>query len=125
MQNIFLMKNYGWLLGSGKGSNVYNVTNTIPLTSGYYTLATAIAGAEGKGVNKDGKGIVLTYAVNDSKWESFHSTGTQQTVLHGIRFPYGKSFWRSRKCKTISVNNGEASFPDSEGNANIIIHNRN
>ncbi len=107
--------------GSGKGGNVYNVTNTIPLTSGYYTLATAIAAAEDKGANKNGKGIVLTYALNDSKWESFQFTGTATDSATWNTLSLWKEFGGAGNVKTISVNDGEALFPDSEGNANIVV----
>lgn len=117
----FLNEDLWESFGSGKGGNVYNVTNTIPLVSGYYTLATAIAATEGKGVNKDGKGIVLTYSVNDSKWESFQFTGTATDNATWNTLSLWKEFGGAGNVKTISVNGGDASSPDSEGNANIIV----
>ena len=102
-------------------TTIYNVTQNVPLESGYYTLATATAAAEGKGVNKDGKGIVLTYAVSDIKWESFQFTGTATDSATWNMLSLWKEFGGAGNVKTISVNDGEASFPDSEGNANIIV----
>jgi muconolactone delta-isomerase len=59
--------------------------------------------------------------VNDSKWESFQFTGTATDSATWNMLSLWKEFGGAGNVKTISVNDGEASFPDSEGNANIIV----
>ena len=53
-------------------SNVYNLTVSVPLGSGYYTLATAVA-AVVVGLRK--KGLVITFESAAGVWETYQFTG--------------------------------------------------
>ena len=62
-------------VGTGNVGNVYNVTNEIPLSSGYYTLATAAAAVYAAGYAV--AGIQITFAVASGEWETWQFTADE------------------------------------------------
>lgn len=102
--------------GSGSGAgNVYNVTALLPLDSGYYTLATALAAvAREKG---QARGLVLTFAVSDGEWQSYQFIGA---TLEGWN---DTAQWREfgGGVRSVTVNGGAKMQPDSDGNVDIPV----
>ena len=100
---------------SGGGGNTYNVTEEVPLQSGYYTLATAIAAVNGK---YRYKGRCITYEVSQGKWETKQFAGTS---LSAWEQPASwEDFGGGGTMKSLTVN-GEKQTPDAEGNVNLTI----
>lgn len=100
--------------GSG-GGNTYNVTEQVPLESGYYTLATAIAAVEEK---QRAKGRCITYETAQGKWETKQFIGTSLTSWEQVAS--WEDFGGTGTVKSITVN-GAAQTPDSTGNVNITL----
>ena len=102
--------------GSGSGAgNVYNVTALLPLDSGYYTLATALAAvAREKG---QARGLVLTFAVSDGEWQSYQFIGA---TLDGWN---DTAQWREfgSGVRSVTVNGGGKMQPDGDGNVDIPV----
>lgn len=69
-------------------SNAYNLTVSVPLGSGYYTLATAVA-AVAVGLRK--KGLVITFESAAGVWETYQfagaSTATWTTLAQWVKEP--------------------------------------
>ena len=69
-------------------SNVYNLTVSVPLGSGYYTLATAVA-AVVVGLRK--KGLTITFESAAGVWETYQFTGastaTWTTLAQWVKEP--------------------------------------
>ena len=67
-------RNFG---GSAAVGNCYNVTNEasdlLPAGTGYFTLSTAIAAVETKGVQ--GVGMQITFAVGSNTWKTYQYVG--------------------------------------------------
>ena len=101
--------------GTGSGGNTYNVTEEVPLQSGYYTLATAIAAVDEK---YRYKGRCVTYEVSQGKWETKQFTGTS---LASWEQPASwEDFGGAGTMKSLTVN-GEKKTPDAEGNVSLTI----
>ena len=67
--------------GTGSGSGYYNVTALHPLTTGYYTKATAVAKLAEADIDDDQKrGMIITFESAAGKWED-HSRR-----MGGVRF---------------------------------------
>ena len=69
-------------------SNAYNLTVSVPLGSGYYTLATAVA-AVSVGLRK--KGLTITFESAAGVWETYQfvgaSTATWSTLAQWVKEP--------------------------------------
>ena len=101
--------------GSG-GGNTYNVTEQVPLESGYYTLETAIAAVEGKA---RAKGRCITYETAQGKWETKQFKGT--SIDSWEQAASWEDFGGAGNVKSISVN-GKKQTLDSAGNVNLTIN---
>ena len=101
--------------GSG-GGNTYNVTEQVPLESGYYTLAYAIAAVEEK---KRAKGRCITYETAPGKWETKQFKGT--SIDSWEQVASWEDFGGDGTVKSVTVN-GVKQEPDSTGNVSITIN---
>ncbi len=101
--------------GTGSGGNTYNVTEEVPLESGYYTLATAITAVNGK---YRYKGRCITYEVSQGKWETKQFIGTSLTAWE--QPASWEDFGGAGTMKSLTVN-GERQTPDAEGNVRLTI----
>jgi hypothetical protein len=68
--NIDTWKKFG---GSASVGNCYNVTNDVPLQSGYYTLEKAIGVAYTKGFTSIG--VQITFAIAKGSWKTYQYIG--------------------------------------------------
>lgn len=100
----------------GSGGNTCNVTEEIPLESGYYTLATAIVAVEEK---KRAKGRCITYETAQGKWETKQFIGTSLDSWE--QAASWEDFGGAGNVKSISVN-GKKQTLDSAGNVNLTIN---
>lgn len=100
----------------GSGGNTCNVTEEIPLESGYYTLATAIVAVEEK---KRAKGRCITYETAQGKWETKQFIGTSLDSWEQVAS--WENFGGAGNVKSISVN-GKKQTLDSAGNVNLTIN---
>lgn len=101
--------------GTGSGGNTYNVTEEVPLESGYYTLETAVAAVNEK---YRYKGRCLTYEVSQGKWETKQFAGTSLTAWE--QPASWEDFGGAGTMKSLTVN-GEKQTPDAEGNVSLTI----
>ena len=101
--------------GTGSGGNTYNVTEEVPLESGYYTLATAIAAVNEKYRQK---GRCITYEASQGKWETKQFVGTSLTAWESAGA--WEDFGGAGTVKSLTVN-GEKKVPDAEGNVGLTI----
>ena len=105
--------------GTGSGSGYYNVTALHPLTTGYYTKATAVAKLAEADIDDDQKrGMIITFESAAGKWEDYRFIGTSLNTFTtpGAWEEYGSK----NTVRSITVN-GEKKTPDTEGNVGIII----
>ena len=100
--------------GSG-GGNTYNVTEQVPLESGYYTLETAIAAVEGKA---RAKGRCITYETAQGKWETKQFKGTN--IESWEQAASWEDFGGDGTVKSVTLN-GKKLEPDEDGNVAITI----
>lgn len=100
--------------GSG-GGNTYNVTEQIPLESGYYTLETAIAAVEGKA---RAKGRCITYETAQGKWETKQFKGTN--IESWEQAASWEDFGGDGTMKSVTLN-GKKLEPGEDGNVAITI----
>ena len=104
--------------GSGSGSGFYNLTVEQPLSSGYYTLGTAIAALANADIDDDAKlGMIITFEVSAGKWVDYRfcASSIENFLTVASWEEYGGG-----KIKQISVN-GQSVTPDAEGKVNIVI----
>ena len=100
--------------GSG-GGNTYNVTEQVPLESGYYTLETAIAAVEGKA---RAKGRCITYETAQGKWETKQFKGTNiESWEQAVSW---EDFGGDGTVKSVTLN-GKKLEPGEDGNVAITI----
>ncbi|MCC8146123.1 MAG: hypothetical protein LIO93_06735 [Bacteroidales bacterium] len=94
----------------------FNVTERVPLNSGYYTLEDAL---EAIPADLRKKGLQITFEVENGKWESYQFAGTD---LSSFLLP---SAWVESggrgTVKTFSINANEKISPDAQGNVNINL----
>lgn len=105
--------------GKGNGSGYYNVTEQIPLDSGYYTKTTAIVALAGVDIEDEQKrGMIITFETAPGKWADYRFTGTSlDTFLSpGAWEEHGSA----GAVKQITLN-GQKRTPDEQGNVNISI----
>ena len=100
--------------GSG-GGNTYNVTEQVPLESGYYTLETAIAAVEGKA---RAKGRCITYETAQGKWETKQFKGTN--IESWEQAASWEDFGGDGTVKSLTLN-GKKLEPGEDGNVAITI----
>ena len=100
--------------GSG-GGNTYNVTEQVPLESGYYTLETAIAAVEEK---KRAKGRCITYETAQGKWETKQFKGTN--IESWEQAASWEDFGGDGTVKSVTLN-GKKLEPGEDGNIAITI----
>ena len=100
--------------GSG-GGNTYNVTEQVPLESGYYTLETAIAAVEGKA---RAKGRCITYETAQGKWETKQFKGTN--IESWEQAASWEDFGGDGTVKSVTLN-GKKLEPSEDGNVAITI----
>ena len=100
--------------GSG-GGNTYNVTEQVPLESGYYTLETAIAAVEGKA---RAKGRCITYEMAQGKWETKQFKGTN--IESWEQAASWEDFGGDGTVKSVTLN-GKKLEPGEDGNVAITI----
>lgn len=100
--------------GSG-GGNTYNVTEQVPLESGYYTLETAIAAVEGKA---RAKGRCITYETAQGKWETKQFKGTN--IESWEQVASWEDFGGDGTVKSVTLN-GKKLEPGEDGNVAITI----
>jgi hypothetical protein len=100
--------------GSG-GGNTYNVTEQVPLESGYYTLETAIAAVEGKA---RAKGRCITYETAQGKWETKQFKGTN--IESWEQAASWEDFGGDGTVKSVTLN-GKKLEPGVDGNVAITI----
>ena len=101
--------------GSG-GGNTYNVTEEVPLESGYYTLETAIAAVEEK---VRAKGRCITYETAQGKWETKQFKGT--SIESWEQAASWEDFGGDGTVKSVTVN-GRKLEPGHDGNVDITIN---
>lgn len=101
--------------GSG-GGNTYNVTEEVPLESGYYTLETAIAAVEKK---VRAKGRCITYETAQGKWETKQFKGT--SIESWEQAASWEDFGGDGTVKSVTVN-GRKLEPGHDGNVDITIN---
>lgn len=105
--------------GTRSGSGYYNVTALHPLTTGYYTKATAVAKLADDDIDDEQKrGMIITFESAAGKWEDYRFIGTNLSTFTnpGAWEEYGSK----NTVRSITVN-GEKKTPDAEGNVGIII----
>lgn len=100
--------------GSG-GGNTYNVTEQVPLESGYYTLETAIAAVERKA---RAKGRCITYETAQGKWETKQFKGTN--IESWEQAASWEDFGGDGTVKSVTLN-GKKLEPGEDGNVAITI----
>ena len=100
--------------GSG-GGNTYNVTEQVPLESGYYTLETDIAAVEGKA---RAKGRCITYETAQGKWETKQFKGTN--IESWEQAASWEDFGGDGTVKSVTLN-GKKLEPGEDGNVAITI----
>lgn len=106
--------------GNSIGGGFYNVTEQQPLTTGYYSKATAVAALANADIEDEQKrGMIITFESAPGKWEDYRFIGTTLTTFTspGAWEEYGSK----NTVKQITVN-GEKQLPDAEGNVAITIN---
>ncbi len=106
--------------GNSIGGGFYNVTEQQPLTTGYYSKATAVAALANADIEDEQKrGMIITFESAPGKWEDYRFIGTTLTTFTspGAWEEYGSK----NTVKQITVN-GEKKLPDAEGNVAITIN---
>ena len=109
--------------GGGSGNGYYNVTQEIPLASGYYTKETAVAALAGAKIKDAQKpGMIITFEVSAGKWVDYRFEGTNIDSFNSA------AAWKRHgggdAVKTIHVSKGtqaEDLKPDEDGNVNLDI----
>lgn len=109
--------------GNGSGSGFFNVTKEIPLSEGYYTLATAVEALQNADIADEQKsGMIITFETSDGVWDDYRFVGTDTTTF------FEPSAWEEYggkgAVKKITVSRGTETTeltPDKSGNVNLDI----
>lgn len=105
--------------GKGNGSGLYNVTELHPLTTGYYTKATAVAALTNANIDDEQKrGMIITFESAPGKWEDYRFIGT--TISTFLTLGAWEEYSTKNTVKKITIN-GDVKTPDSEGNVVITL----
>ena len=99
----------------GKSGNTINVTKCWPLSTGFYTLPTAIAAVKGK---QRVKGAVITYETAAGVWETRQYSGTD--LAGWTASENWKEFGGGGKIKGVRVN-GDTLDTDDAGVVDIFL----
>ena len=102
-ENVEKWEDFG--SGGSAGGNTYNVTGNMPLTEGFYTLASAIAAVPDKWRDR---GRVITFETSLGKWETYQFTGTALDVWE--QEASWEEFGGKGTVKSVTVN-GEKQTP--------------
>lgn len=110
-------------MGNGSGGGFFNVTKEIPLSEGYYTLATAVEALQNADIDDEQKsGMIITFETSDGVWDDYRFVGTDITTF------FEPSAWEEYggkgAVKKITVSRGAATTeltPDKSGNVNLDI----
>lgn len=110
-------------MGNGSGSGFFNVTKEIPLSEGYYTLATAVEALQNADIDDEQKsGMIITFETSDGVWDDYRFVGTDIVTF------FEPSAWEEYggkgAVKKITVSRGAATTeltPDKSGNVNLDI----
>jgi hypothetical protein len=109
--------------GGGSGAGFYNVTTQIPLSTGYYTLNTAVAAVAAVGLEDDQKkGMVITFEEAAGKWVNYRFIGSDVSTFADVTS--WKLYIEDTYVRTISVVKGTTTTktsPDSDGNVTIEV----
>ena len=100
------------------GGGFYNVTAKHPLSSGFYTLASAVAALASAELTEEKKlGLIITFEKEAGVWADYRFIGTDMAsfLQPGAWDEYGGG-----KVRSISLG-GKALAPDSAGNVDIAI----
>ena len=103
--------------GNSIGGGFYNVTEQQPLTTGYYSKATAVAALANADIEDEQKrGMIITFESAPGKWEDYRFIGTSISMFltEGAWEQYGAD----GVVKKITLN-GTPIVPDEQGNVNI------
>lgn len=100
--------------GTG-GGNTVNVTETYPIESGFYTLATAIVAVEEK---KRMKGACITFEVSQGKWQTKQFVGTNLDSWESESS--WDDFGGGGTVKSVTLN-GQKKIPDAQGNIDLTM----
>jgi hypothetical protein len=104
--------------GGGQGSGYYNVTQEIPLASGYYTLATAVAAVATADIDDEDKpGMIITFETAAGKWSDYRYVGSS-TSTWGETASWEE--YGGGKIKSITLN-GVAQTPNDAGNVTLTV----
>lgn len=109
--------------GNGSGSGFFNVTKEIPLSEGYYTLATAVEALQNADIDDEQKsGMIITFETSDGVWVDYRFVGTDIVTF------FEPSAWEEYggkgAVKKITVSRGATTTeltPDKSGNVNLDI----
>lgn len=109
--------------GNGSGSGFFNVTKEIPLSEGYYTLATAVEALQNADIDDEQKsGMIITFETSDGVWDDYRFVGTNISTF------FEPSAWEEYggkgAVKKITVSRGTETTeltPDKSGNVNLDI----
>lgn len=109
--------------GNGSGSGFFNVTKEIPLSEGYYTLATAVEALQNADIDDEQKsGMIITFETSDGVWDDYRFVGTDISTF------FEPSAWEEYggkgAVKKITVSRGTETTeltPDKSGNVNLNI----
>ncbi len=105
--------------GGGQGSGYYNVTQEMPLATGYYTLATAVAAvANSEDIDDEDKpGMIITFETAAGKWADYRYVGSSISTWGETASweEYGGG-----KIKSITLN-GVAQTPNDAGNVTLTV----
>ena len=109
--------------GSGSGNGFFNVTEEMPLDSGYYTKSTAVAALETAKIDDENKrGMIITFESKAGKWEDWRFVGTNiSTFLDAASW---ERFGGGDAIKKITVTKGTETkelSPDENGGVSLDI----
>ena len=109
--------------GSGSGNGFFNVTKEIPLSEGYYTLATAVEVLRNADIDDEQKsGMIITFETSDGVWDDYRFVGTDiNTFFEPTAW---EEYGGKGAIKKITVSRGAATTeltPDKSGNVNLDI----
>ena len=113
-ENVEKWEDFG--SGGSGGGNTYNVTGSVPLTEGFYTLASRHCRGTGE-VARPG-GVIITFETSLGKWETYQFTGTALDAWD--QEASWEEFGGKGTVKSVTVN-GEKQTPDAAGNVNVNV----
>ena len=122
-----LFQTIGGGSGSGSGSGFYNVTKEIPLSEGYYTLATAIEAMKNADSidTDDRRGTIITIETSAGEWTDYRFVGTSTTnsIFYNVASweEYGAKGAVKKITLSVGTNTSQEITPDGNGNVNLNV----